>query len=214
MRKLAVTAALAITMQLGVSGSASAPPNYIKMSKIRSTISYIKSMEVKYKLPMGLLLAIIDTESNFQAKAINPAGAAGVYITSYGLGQVTMSTAKYMCNIRDLKSLMQSRINIKCTASILQKQLARYQGEVRATIAAYQTGTACICKNEVFMEPSSGGSKVCKFRSRLITRKCSDPGVFMNQSYVNKVMDKRSKYRWASFKAAEDDDDTRAFTSL
>jgi len=212
MRKL-VAAALAITMQLGVSGSTSAQPNY-KISKLNSTISYIKNIEARYKLPIGLLLAIIDTESNFQAKAINPAGAPGVYVTSYGLGQVTMATAKHMCNIRDLKFLMQSRINIKCTASILQKQLARYQGEVRATIAAYQTGTACICKNEVFMEPSSGGSKVCKFRSRLITRKCSDPGAFMNQSYVNKVMNKRSQYRWASFKAAEDDDDTRAFTSL
>lgn len=211
MKRYLVIAALASTFQLGVSTPVSAPPNYIRIAKARDLDQHIKTVEVQYKLPPGLLSAIIETESNFAPRAINPSGRPGVIISSYGLGQVTMATARHVCNIRELRTLMQSRVNLRCTAAILKRQLTRYRGELRASIAAYQTGTACICRNYVYREPSSGGSRVCKFRNNFKVRSCSEPGIFVNQSYVNKVMKNRLKWRWAVYRL---DEGPEVYTSL
>lgn len=201
MRRFFGIAILATACQFVVSNEAVAPPDFMKERRVADLKRYIKKVEIEYQLPPGLLLAIIETESSFKPKAVNPAGRPGVAVTSYGLGQVTMATARSACNVTRLRTLMQTRVNVRCAAAILKRQLNRYNGEVRATIAAYQTGTACICKGNVFKEPNN--SKACRFRRKVGKPiACANSGAFMNQYYVNKVMKNRLKHRWVTL---EDD---------
>ena len=102
---------------------------------------YIKETERQYGLPKSLLVALIEHESSYKITAINPVSEDNA-ATSYGLGQITLPTAKSVCGIHTKKELMQYHQNIKCTAKILRRHINEY-GSVHSALAAYRTGRPC-----------------------------------------------------------------------
>ena len=101
----------------------------------------IKQNEKQYGIPRTLLSALIKHESSYQEKAINPVGP-GNAVTSFGLGQITIPTAKTFCDIKTKRELLRHDKNIKCTAKILKHHIKEY-GDVHAALAAYRAGTPC-----------------------------------------------------------------------
>jgi len=101
----------------------------------------IDETERQFGLPKTLLRALIEQESSFNIKAINPVSESNA-VTSYGLGQITLPTAKSFCGIRSRGELMSYRKNIKCTAKILRHHIMEY-GSIHSALAAYRSGQPC-----------------------------------------------------------------------
>jgi len=113
----------------------------LKNSQKQNLRSYVLNTEQQFGLPTSLLSAVIEHESSFNEKAINPVNS-GNAVASYGLGQITIPTAKDFCNIKTKKELLQHDTNIQCTAKILKSHITRY-GNVQSALAAYRAGTPC-----------------------------------------------------------------------
>lgn len=99
---------------------------------------YVADTEKEYGLPRCLLTAVIAHESSFEEKAINNT----TYIPSYGLGQITLPTARDFCNIKTKRELFHREKNVHCTAKILRHHIRMY-GSVHSALAAYRAGTPC-----------------------------------------------------------------------
>jgi len=110
----------------------------INSIKIKKIVKCVKDTEKQYALPKSLLSAVIDQESSFQEKAVNSSTSP----RSYGLGQITLPTAKDYCQIKTKKELFQHDKNIKCTAKILKHHIKKY-GSIHSALAAYRAGTPC-----------------------------------------------------------------------
>jgi soluble lytic murein transglycosylase-like protein len=105
----------------------------------------ILATEQEYKLPKKLLGALIEQESNFEEKAINDSTTP----SSFGLGQITLPTAKNFCKIKSKKELFQHDKNIKCTAKILKYHIKKY-GTIPSALTAYRGGTPCKRNSEMY----------------------------------------------------------------
>lgn len=110
----------------------------IKQTTIKN---YILKTEKQYKLPPALLDSVIEHESSYQIKAINPVSNYNS-VTSYGLGQITLPTARDYCDIKNKNELVKHDKNIKCTAKILRHHLDEY-GDVASALSAYRAGSPC-----------------------------------------------------------------------
>ena len=110
----------------------------IKQANIRN---YILKTEKQYRLPPALLDSVIEHESSYRINVVNPVSSYNS-VTSYGLGQITLPTAKGYCNIKNKKELVQHDKNIKCTAKILRHHLDEY-GDVVSALSAYRAGSPC-----------------------------------------------------------------------
>jgi len=104
----------------------------------------ILTTEQEYKLPKKLLGALIEQESNFKETAINDS----THPFSFGLGQITLPTAKDFCKIKTKKELFQHIKNIKCTAKILKHHIRKY-GTIPSALTAYRGGTPCKRNSEM-----------------------------------------------------------------
>lgn len=117
--------------------------------------STVESAATQYGIPMAVFAAIVKVESNFEPGAINDL-KPGVAIASYGLGQLTLDTAKYHCNLtKDL--ILNAKKNAQCAAKVFSYQLKRYSGDVIKAIAAYNAGTAFLTpegkpRNQAYVE--------------------------------------------------------------
>lgn len=119
----------------------------------------------QYGLSKNLLNALIKHESSYQEKAINPVHKNNA-VTSYGLGQITIPTAKRFCSIRDRGDLLKHDKNIKCTAKILKHHINKY-GNVESALSAYRAGTPCkIAK----MKMSKKHVRICNVGDRKYIR--------------------------------------------
>jgi soluble lytic murein transglycosylase-like protein len=140
----------------------------------------IQETEQQYKLPKNILTALIEHESSFDVKAVN----ASTHTASYGLGQITIPTAKRFCDVDTRKELFHSHTNIKCTAKILRRHMDEYGG-LSPALAAYRAGSPC------------------KTHSRKL-RTCTSG----DKEYVEGVLRKLKNIRQRSkMIALEDDDD-------
>ena len=146
-------------------------------------LALVSQTEVEYRIPSGLLHAVISQESGYRVGAINDRVATH----SYGLGQLTYWTAKIKCGL-SMREIFDPRKNVRCAAKVLRYQIDRYRGDIRFALAAYNVGTACVCIKGVFRNPEDW--RVCKF---LAPQKqgCSKPGLILNRGYVNGVLAKR-----------------------
>ncbi len=90
----------------------------------------------KYKVPRNLMHAIVQQESRYNANAVNH----NAPISSYGIGQITINTAKDRCGLQS-GDIMDIRKNLDCAAKILNWQLKRYNGDEWKTISAYNNGS-------------------------------------------------------------------------
>lgn len=94
----------------------------------------IREAEVRYRLPPGLMLALVWAESRFNPMAISPAGAAG-------LAQLMPATAREL----GVRNRHDPRQNIDGGARYLRQMLDRF-GEVHLALAAYNAGPGAVAR--------------------------------------------------------------------
>jgi soluble lytic murein transglycosylase-like protein len=117
----------------------------------------IAKLEIENGLPKNALRAIIRLESAFNPKAVNDKAK----IASYGLGQLTLATAKAHCNL-EKKDIFNQNKNGECAAKVLATQYKRFNKNLVLTILAYNEGTPCICDGRFFVRNLGRRKIVCK----------------------------------------------------
>ncbi|MGB3796520.1 MAG: lytic transglycosylase domain-containing protein [Alteraurantiacibacter sp.] len=94
----------------------------------------IREAEVRYRLPPGLMLALVWAESRFNPMAISPAGAAG-------LAQLMPATAREL----GVSNRHDPNQNIDGGARYLRQMLDRF-GDVHLALAAYNAGPGAVSR--------------------------------------------------------------------
>lgn len=155
-------------------------------SQIKMTV---EMTEKKQGLPKVLLSAVIWQESSFRPRAFNGSHNPGVAVSSYGLGQLTLDTAKWHCNL-EKKDILNTAKNLTCSARVLKYQLKRYDGDLDSAISAYNMGTPCICNGKHYIKSIRGVVKDCRHKKTLLPLACSIKGRYWNQKYVSDVLGK------------------------
>lgn len=101
--------------------------------------AYIRSIaervSVEHDIPAELLIAVIKVESSFNSRAVSRAGAKG-------LMQLMPATAAEM----NLVNPYDPRENIRAGAGYLSKLIARYNGDWKLALAAYNAGPANVAR--------------------------------------------------------------------
>lgn len=101
------------------------------------------------KIGYPVLLAIVRTESRFNANAISPAGAMG-------LGQVMPRTARYIAKKAGMAyepdSMLHPGYNIRLSVKYLERLMKRYGGDLRLVAAAYNGGPGGACLYKGWLE--------------------------------------------------------------
>ena len=92
----------------------------------------VREAELRYRLPSGLLQALIWTESRFNPMAISPAGAAG-------LAQLMPGTARYL----GVVNRHDPRASIDGGARYLREMLDKF-GAIHLALAAYNAGPGAV----------------------------------------------------------------------
>lgn len=95
----------------------------------------IADMELQYRLPGGMLAAVVEQESGFNPRAVSPAGAQG-------LTQLMPGTARGL-GVTDPFDPVQ---NLDGGARYLRQQLDRFNGDVRLALAAYNAGPGAVAR--------------------------------------------------------------------
>lgn len=133
----------------------------------------IEEAAKKYNLNPSLIRAIIDVESDFRPNLVSSAGAQG-------LMQLMPSTAKDV----GVTDRFDPRENIMGATEYISKQLKRFQGDIKLTLAGYSRGPNAISKLG-------------------ITPNATDPNEYLKlssgaQGYVNKVLRMTQVYELAA----------------
>jgi len=147
-------------------------------------INLTRFIEKDKNIPDKLLVAIVTTESNFDPLAYNPASRPGVRVSSFGLGQITLHTARNHCSMNK-NDLMHPKKNLACASTILKKHLVRFNGNIKRAISAYNAGTPCECDGVRFVK-LDGKGKAC-FTEAYRFKRCAY-GTFLNETYVKTVL--------------------------
>lgn len=142
----------------------------------------------EYEIDAGLILAIILTESSGNSWAIryepewrffnepahwastlkiSPETEQHLQMFSWGLMQIMGATARDMGFTKELQKLCAPNLGIEYGCKYLRRQLLRYSGQTISAIAAYNAGSAI--------------------------RSDVDKTKYVNQVYVDKVMNEWSK---------------------
>lgn len=124
----------------------------------------------KYNVEPALVFAHIKQESNWQPAAYR--AEPKINDASWGLMQVLLKTARGVTGNNNLTAseLLNPEVNIDIGVRYIAKQLARYNGNLKDAIAAYNAGSS-IKKKGV--------------------------GTYINQEYVDKVYNNYLLYRGA-----------------
>ena len=127
----------------------------------------IETASKQYQIPVNLIKAIIQVESNWKPNATRY--EPKIKDTSYGLMQVLLGTGRMVANNSKLtaKQLIQPPVNILIGTKYLKQLSDRYKGKLEDIAAAYNAG---------------------KVYRRKLT------GKYINQGYVDKVMRAFSGY--------------------
>ncbi len=95
----------------------------------------IRKAATKYNLPPALLQAVVKAESNYQVRAVSPAGAQG-------LMQLMPGTAREL-GVNDPFDIQQ---NINGGAQYLRSMLTRFNGDLKQALSAYNAGPGTVAK--------------------------------------------------------------------
>ena len=146
----------------------------------------ILRVEQENGLPEGLLLSLVKVESSLDPLASNL--VAEEY--SYGLGQLTERSAKYHCGL-NLKNIFDVSKNLECSAKILKHKIKKYRFNIKYATAAYNAGTACVCKHGSYVTP------FLKLECPIGPKTCSEENKILNEEYVNKIFDNWDSLTWS-----------------
>lgn len=111
--------------------------NISRKSNLRFLASEAAKAAKRYGINRRLFYAIITQESEWDPKAISPAGARG-------LTQLMPSTAWGECGLKR-RHLFEVRTNLNCGAFYFSKLLKRF-GSVRLALAAYNSGETRVAR--------------------------------------------------------------------
>lgn len=95
-------------------------------------LPHVRSAEAQFRLPSGLLDALIWTESRYNPLAVSSAGAAG-------LGQLMPATARTL----GVANRFDGRANLWAAAQYLRQMLDKF-GVVHLALAAYNAGPGAV----------------------------------------------------------------------
>ncbi|MDO9464564.1 MAG: lytic transglycosylase domain-containing protein [bacterium] len=104
----------------------------------------VRKFAQKYNMDPALIMAVIETESKFNAKAVSKAGAIG-------LMQIMPKTAKSLSRELNIKkynknSLYNPEINIRIGTYYLKKLLQEFNNDIDLSLGAYNGGIGNIKK--------------------------------------------------------------------
>lgn len=148
----------------------------------------------RYGLPVALVYAIVEQESNWSPQAYNPEGSGDN--GSYGLMQVRLSTARALGYVGAPEGLFDAyrSLDLGCKyLAELASSAARHGWRMDSAVSAYNGGPSS--------DRPGDGTRGVKKQGKC-TGGLRDP--FCNQVYVNQVMD-----RWARYAAELAEDDPR-----
>lgn len=92
-------------------------------------------------VPLALLLALAEHESNFEQCATNQAGADAQRGGAWGLFQVTLKTAEaYVGKLDKPELLLDAVVNTDVACRIIEADLVRFTGHLDDVICAYNSG--------------------------------------------------------------------------
>lgn len=114
--------------------SAPTRPNGLAGARVR-VLAFIRAAEIRHALPAGLLEALVEVESAFQADAVSRAGAMG-------LAQLMPATAKAL----GVLNPFDARANLDGGARFLRAMLDRF-GSVSLALAAYNAGPGAVLRS-------------------------------------------------------------------
>jgi soluble lytic murein transglycosylase-like protein len=97
--------------------------------------SHIRSAAILYQIPEELIRAVMQVESNFDPRAISPAGA-------HGLMQLMPFTAERML----VTDIMDPRQNIMGGTRYLRILANMFNGDIHLTVAAYNSGEGAVIR--------------------------------------------------------------------
>jgi len=97
--------------------------------------SHIRSAAILYQIPEELIRAVMQVESNFDPRAISPAGA-------HGLMQLMPFTAERML----VTDIMDPRQNIMGGTRYLRILANMFNGDIHLTVAAYNAGEGAVIR--------------------------------------------------------------------
>ncbi|WP_235913442.1 lytic transglycosylase domain-containing protein [Croceibacterium salegens] len=120
----------------GLWTSDQAPSRVLLHASYRETLyePLIREAEVRYRLPPGLMQALVWAESRFNPMAISPAGAAG-------LAQLMPTTAREL----GVSNRHDPAQNIDGGARYLRQMLDRF-GQIHLALAAYNAGPGAVTR--------------------------------------------------------------------
>ncbi len=120
----------------GEAGAAKA--NSLKALRLEYIQNYVEEAAAKERIEPALLRAVIRVESNFNHKALSPAGARGLMqimpLTAQELKQKTALDHK------------NPRANILAGAKYLRSMINEFSGDLRLALAAYNAGPNAVKK--------------------------------------------------------------------
>lgn len=96
---------------------------------------YIRQAATLYQIPEELIRAVLQVESNFDPRAISPAGA-------HGLMQLMPFTAERMM----VTDIMDPRQNIMGGTRYLRILANTFNGDIHLTVAAYNAGEGAVIR--------------------------------------------------------------------
>ena len=109
----------------------------------------------QFGLPTALIKAVVKTESNYQVRAISPAGAQG-------LMQLMPATAREL-GVTDPFDIEQ---NIRGGAQYLRNMLDQFDGDVHLALSAYNAGPGTVARyagNVPFAETRAYVQRVLRY---------------------------------------------------
>ncbi len=112
----------------------------IIFNKEQNYLDLVNQAAAKYSVDPALLLAHLKQESNFNPNAYRdePLLRDG----STGIAQILLSTAKSLDPNATQQALYDPAYSIDLEAKLVSKNLARYGGDIKSEIAAYNAGSA------------------------------------------------------------------------
>ena len=126
-------AALTAAQRTGAATSTVSAPGALKLPGNLGGI--VAQAAQRYGVDPTLIAGVIETESNFNPKAVSPAGARG-------LMQLMPATARGL-GVADSSDPLQ---NVMGGAKLLGQLLDRYGGDVKKVLAAYNAGAGAVDK--------------------------------------------------------------------